>query len=81
MFVETRLMNNLGISFSDATTLVSKAHNTLGIRRANDQVTRMQVYREARRIHSRLLERRQRELSLAPARAGRRWTRATVTPL
>jgi hypothetical protein len=81
MFVETRLMNRLGISFPDATTLVSKAHHTLGIRASNDQDTRMQVYREAQRIHSWLLERRQRELSSASARTGRRWSRATVTPL
>ncbi len=81
MFVETRLMNNLGISFSDASTLVSKAHNTLGVRAANDQATRMKVYREARRLHSRLLERRRRELSSAPVQAGRCGKRATVTPL
>jgi hypothetical protein len=74
-------MNKLGISFPDAATLVAKAHGTLGIRTSNDQDTRMQVYREARRIHTRLLERQQRELSLAPSHAGRRWKRATVTPL
>jgi hypothetical protein len=78
MFVETRLMNKLSISYADATTLVSKAHHTLGIR-TNDRDAGIQVYCEAKRIHLEL-QRRQRE-RLATRRPGQRWKRATVMPL
>lgn len=67
-------METLQITYPDATTLVARARQCLGVRfGANDRDLDRALLREAKRIH--------RVQAISPANTARRWKRATVTPL
>jgi len=77
MHIELRLMNKLGISYQDATSLVCKAHSCLGMPNRRTAEEEMAVYTKAKRIYSRLQKHKER----FPASQPHSWKCATVMPL
>ena len=78
MFIERRLMNKLGISYQDATSLVYKSYSCLGMPNRGTDEDEMLVYREAKRIY-RLLQRHEERLPASQPRSC--WKRAAGMPL